>query len=392
LDLGKSPIANNLAVSKEMSSIDNKYSLCAMTCENCGLVQLSESISREKLFTPDYVYYSSFSSSLLEHSRVYAQKMIDLLSLSEKDLVIEVASNDGYLLQFFAAHKIPVLGIEPSTGVAESAKKRLIPTIIDFFGEKLAMDLSKKQKPKLLIGNNVLAHVPNLFDFVKGFSILIAEGGIITFEFPHLLNLIKKNQFDTIYHEHYSYLSITALLPIFDANELKVVDVQKIETHGGSLRVFLAKKTSTWPIDESVAKIIKEESIYDPRKKEVYSFFQEQVFRIRDDLITELKDCKNNGLRIAAYGAAAKGVTLLNFCRIDSTVIEYVVDINPNKQGKFLPISQIPIVNQEFLALNPPDILLVLAWNLSEEIKIQLFNQAENGMKFIRAIPKVEYF
>ena len=392
IDLGRSPVANNLIPNTQSMEEMSYFPLRAKTCENCSLVQLSEELPRETLFRSDYVYHSSYSSSWLEHSRSYVRKMVKFLNLSENDLVVEVASNDGYLLQFFADSKVQVLGIEPAAGVANLAIAKNIPTMIEFFGVTTANKLAKNPKPKLIIGNNVLAHVPNLHDFIEGFSILVADEGIITFEFPHLLNLLKNNQFDTIYHEHYSYLSVTALLPLMARYKLKIINVEKLPTHGGSIRVFIAKNESNWAIDRSVQIMIKEEAQYDPRNKKVYESFQKNILSIKSNLVNELLRGKESKKRIAAYGAAAKGVTLLNYCGIKSDLIDYVVDLNPNKQGNFLPGCQIPIVGSDILVTNPPDILLILAWNLSNEIKSQLLNQLNGGMKMLRAIPNVEYF
>jgi hypothetical protein len=392
LDLGDSPIANNLIEYSNSNLQNHCYPLKAMTCGNCALVQLSEELPREILFKPNYVYYSSFSTSWLEHSKLYAQKMTQFLKLNQSDLVVEVASNDGYLLKYFKSNGIQVLGIEPALGVAEVAIKNGIPTLIDFFGESLALKLTQTKKPKLIIGNNVLAHVPNLHDFISGFATLIDDEGVITFEFPHLLNLLKDIQFDTIYHEHYSYLSITALLPIFKQYKLKVFEVEKLLTHGGSLRIFLAKNNSNWEISHSVQDILEEESQFDPRDTRIYKLLQSKVIKTKSDLVTELSKQKANGKKISAYGAAAKGVTLLNYCGIKSDTIDYVVDLNPSKQGKYLPGCQIPIVDSKMLTSKPPDILLVLAWNLSTELKLQLSDHINLGMKLIKAIPEVVYF
>jgi len=392
LDLGRSPIANNL-LEKPNLEIQNRYfPLHAMTCKNCALVQLSESLPREAIFNPDYVYYSSTSTSWLKHSELYAQKMVQMLSLNQNDLVMEVASNDGYLLQFFQNLGVSVIGVEPAFGVAQAAIKKGIPTIIDFFGESLARDLASGQKPKLIIGNNVLAHVPDLHDFLSGIKTLISDEGVITFEFPHLLNLLKNIQFDTIYHEHYSYLSITALLPLLKQHKLKVFKVEKLSSHGGSLRVFLAKLNSKWDISQTVQDALDEEVHFDPRDERIYKFLQIEVNKTRTNLLNELNKHKENNRKIAAYGAAAKGTTLLNYCGIKSDLIEYVVDLNLNKQGKFIPGCLIPIVDPKILSVNTPDILLVLPWNLSTEIKAQLNNQVKSGMSLIRAIPQVEYF
>ena len=390
LDLGVSPIANNLVEIENFSDEDVKFPLHVMTCQICSLVQLSEVIPREILFPSNYTYFSSYSSSWLQHSKSYAEKMISYMELNQSDLVVEIASNDGYLLQFFTNADIQVLGIEPAAGVAKAAIAKGIPTQIVYFGESTAIELAKGKKPKLMIANNVLAHVPDLHDFIKGFSILIHDEGIITFEFPHLLNLIKNSQFDTIYHEHYSYLSVSALTPLFAKYGLKIVDIEKLLTHGGSLRLYVAKNSSSWNVHDSVQKIVEKESQYDPRKKEVYGVLQESTKKIKTDLLSTLKKYKRDGLKISAYGAAAKGVTLLNYCEINSDLIDYVVDLNPNKQGRFIPGSLIPIVDSKMLDTNPPDVLLILPWNLTNEIKSQLSEYLKAGMKAFRAIPYVE--
>lgn len=390
LDLGVSPIANNLVEIQHLSEEGIKYPLHVMTCQICTLVQLPEVIPREILFPSNYTYFSSYSSSWLQHSKAYAEKMISFLELNQTNLVVEIASNDGYLLQFFANSQIQVLGIEPAEGVAKAAVAKGIPTRIEYFGELVALELAKGKKPKLMIGNNVLAHVPDLHDFIKGFSVLIDEQGLITFEFPHLLNLIKNCQFDTIYHEHYSYLSVSALTPLFAKYGLKIVTIEKLMTHGGSLRIYVAKNSSNWTVHESVQGIIDEESRYDPREKDTYSLIQSGTEKIKTDLLSTLTKYKREGKKISAYGAAAKGVTLLNFCKIGNDFLDYVIDLNPNKQGKFLPGSRIPIVDVKVLGINPPDILLILPWNLTREIKLQLSSYLNAGMKAIRAIPNVE--
>lgn len=392
LDLGQSPIANNLLENPNLEIQNQYFPLHAMTCKNCALVQLSESLPREAIFNPDYVYYSSTSTSWLKHSELYAQKMVQMLSLNQNDLVMEVASNDGYLLQFFQNLGVSVIGVEPALGVAQAAIKKGIPTIIDFFGESLARELASSQKPKLIIGNNVLAHVPDLHDFLSGIKTLISDEGVITFEFPHLLNLLRNIQFDTIYHEHYSYLSLTALLPLLEQHRLKVFKVEKLPSHGGSLRVFLAKLNSQWDISQTVQDTLAEEVQFDPRDERIYKFLQIEVNNTRTNLLNELYKHKENNRKIAAYGAAAKGTTLLNYCGIKSDLIDYVVDLNPNKQGKFIPGCLIPVVDPKILSVDTPDILLVLPWNLSTEIKAQLNNQVKSGMRLIRAIPQVEYF
>jgi SAM-dependent methyltransferase len=393
IDLGMSPIANNFLTSETIKNREHSFPLHVVTCVNCGFVQLPEVASREALFPQDYLYFSSYSRSWLEHSKVYAEKMIRKLNLSEKDLVVEIASNDGYLLQYFNDLKISVLGIEPALEVAEVAREKGIETIVEFFGKDSANRiLNSHKKAKLIIGNNVLAHVPNIHDFIEGFSLLLADNGFITFEFPHLVNLIKLNQFDTIYHEHYSYLSLTALNPIFEKHELKIVEVEKLETHGGSLRVTLVKAKYDYSVQKSVYEALEEETKYDPLNEDLMVKFQESAKVIRLELVYELKIAKEQGLKVAAYGAAAKGNTLLNYSQIKSDLVSYVVDLNPNKQGKYLPGSHIPVVSENVLSQDRPDLLLILPWNLATEIKNQLHWLSESGTKFLRAIPRLEYF
>jgi hypothetical protein len=392
LDLGSSPIANDLIPFESLNSPEVHYPLHVMTCERCAFVQLPEVTSRESLFRANYVYFSSYSRSWLEHAEKYASKMVELLGLKEQDLVIEVASNDGYLLQYFIQAGIQTLGIEPAAGVAEVAINKGIPTVIDFFGKKLAEKLSIEMKPRLMLGNNVLAHVPDIHDFVSGFSLLIAKDGIITFEFPHLNSLIRNNQFDTIYHEHYSYLSVTSLAPIFESHGLRVIDVEEVATHGGSIRIYVAKCESSWKISESVARILKDEQEVDPRSESVSRYLQERTLRVKMNLLEELIRCKREGIKVAAYGAAAKGNTLLNYCGISSDLVNYVVDLNPHKHGNYLPGSRIPIVDPIKLNENTPDVLLVLPWNLAGEVKTQLSHLSARGMRLLRAIPDLEYF
>jgi SAM-dependent methyltransferase len=392
LDLGMSPIANDLIPFEKANEPEEFYPLHVLTCLQCALVQLPEVASREALFRSDYVYFSSYSSTWLEHSQRYVTNMIELLKLNSNDLVIEVASNDGYLLQYFTQAGVQVLGVEPSAGVAQVAIEKGIDTVINFFGARTALELPLDKKPKLMLGNNVLAHVPDLHDFIEGFAILIADEGLITFEFPHLVNLIKNNQFDTIYHEHFSYLSVTSLLPIFESHGLKVVQVEKLITHGGSIRIYVAKSASSWEVDTSVVNLLTEESDYDPREESVWRIIQSKALQVKEDLVKELQKCQTNGIKVGAYGAAAKGNTLLNYSGITSTLVEYVIDLNPHKQGNYLPGSKIPIVGPDELMNNPPEVLLVLPWNLAEEIKNQLSKEVDNGMKLLRAIPNLEYF
>lgn len=394
IDLGMSPIANNLVLHKHLGSEETVFPLHVQTCLSCALVQLPEVSTKELLFPTDYTYYSSYSSTWLEHCEDYVKKMVRKLRLSEIDFVIEVASNDGYLLQYFQGSDVRVLGIEPAAEVAKVAViERGIPTIVDFFGKSSAESLLLAyQKPTLMIANNVLAHVPDIHDFISGFSVILADEGVITFEFPHLLNLILLNQFDTIYHEHYSYLSLTALKPVFESHGLRVFNVEELPTHGGSLRVSVCKEEASWVMDPSVQKCLDSEGPLDPRLEHVAKSVQARTQKVKLDLLDELSRAKEAGLRVAAYGAAAKGNTLLNFVGIKADVIEYVVDLNPHKQDKYLPGSHIPVLSEEHLKSNPPDILLVLPWNLAEEIALQLGYLREQGVKFLRAIPSLQYF
>lgn len=390
IDLGVSPIANNLISNDQLQSNQSFYPLHVMTCQNCSLVQLSVSLAKEILFPSNYTYFSSFSSTWLQHSENYAYKMIKFLKMSKTDLVIEVASNDGYLLNFFKRSGLQVHGIEPAINVANVAMSQGIPTLVDYFGVNVAIELARIKKPKLIIGNNVLAHVPDLHDFIQGLSILVQDEGLITLEFPHVLNLINKCQFDTIYHEHYSYLSVTALNPIFEKYNLKVFQVEKLDTHGGSLRLFVGKIRSRWELNESVSQILSEEAKFDPRNLVISESFRSQTNKIKSELMAKLRKHKANGKRICAYGAAAKGSTLLNYCGVGRDIIDYVVDLNPIKQGKFLPGVLIPIVDLKMLSTNPPDVLLILPWNLSLEIKAQLASILNPEIEILRAIPKVE--
>lgn len=394
INLGMSPIANNLVHHENLGSEEPVFPLHVQTCLSCALVQLPEVSSRELLFPTDYTYYSSYSSTWLAHCEDYAKKMILKLGLKELDFVIEVASNDGYLLQYFQNLDVRVLGIEPAAEVAKVAvQDRGIPTIVDFFGKSLAESLLlASQKPTLMIANNVLAHVPDIHDFISGFSVMLADEGVITFEFPHLLNLILLNQFDTIYHEHYSYLSLTALKPVFESHGLRIFNVEELPTHGGSLRVYVCKKEASWEKDSSVQKCLDSESPLDPRLENVAKSVQTRTQKVKLDLLDELSRAKDAGLRVAAYGAAAKGNTLLNFVGIKADVIEYVIDLNPHKQDKYLPGSHIPVFGEEHLKNNPPDILLILPWNLADEIVPQLGYLREQGVKFLRAIPSLQYF
>jgi hypothetical protein len=394
IDLGNSPIANNLLTLDQLVESEEFLPLHTRTCNNCGLVQLNEISPKETLFPENYTYYSSYSESWLLHSKKFTLNMIDRFGLNTDDLVIEVASNDGYLLQYFQESGIPVIGIEPAAQVAKVAEQqRGIPTIVQFFGKDTANRvLMEHSKSRLIIANNVLAHVPDIHDFVAGFEILLEDTGVATFEFPHLLNLILLNQFDTIYHEHYSYLSVTALNPIFAKHGLRIFDLENLDTHGGSLRIFVCKIDSDWPTEPVVRECIYQESLNDPRLDEVSFKLQRNSQKIRIELLEEIDRVKKKGMTVAAYGAAAKGNTLLNYSKIKSDSIDYVVDRNPHKQGKYLPGSRIPVVGEDHLKEYPPDVLMILPWNLATELTEQLHYLKNQNVKFLRAIPRLEYF
>jgi hypothetical protein len=365
-----------------------------MVCERCWLVQTEDFSRPDDLFSEDYAYFSSFSTTWLEHAEHYVHDMIERFSLADHSKVIEIAANDGYLLQYVQKAGIPCLGIEPTTSTATAAIQKGLTIIQEFFGEQLAKKLiDEGQAADLIAANNVLAHTPDINDFVKGFTTLLKAEGVATFEFPHLLKLVQKNQFDTIYHEHYSYLSLHAVTTIFSRNGLKVFDVEKLQTHGGSLRVYAQRKDiNARKCTSRVHDVLQEEDISGMTTSQFYADFQDKAEHIKNDLLMYLIKAREEGLSIAAYGAAAKGNTLLNFAGVRSDLISYVVDRNPAKQGKFMPGSRIPIVNEEYLQMNQPDRIVILPWNLLEELKDQLGYIRKWGGKFVTAVPQLEIF
>ena len=389
INLGSTPIANDF--SKTLESQETKaYPLHARVCMDCGFVQVEPVLSRENIFSPEYVYFSSYSQSWLHHSKSFADKVVTKFELQPKDLVLEIASNDGYLLQYFKEKGMETLGVEPTAGTARIANEKGIDTIVEFFGRELAAKLEKKVFPKLICAINVLAHVPDIHDFIEGFSIMCKDDCVLMFEFPHLLSTIKENQFDTIYHEHYSYLNLSALIPIFTKYNLRVFDVEKITTHGGSVRVYCCTINAKYDNSNSLNNILDEESMFDPKSQKNRKIFQDTSETIRLNLRNEISIINSNGSKIVAYGAAAKGNTLLNFCGLSSKEIPYVIDLNPNKEGKFLPGSRIPVVGLKELISYEPDFILVLPWNLSNEIKNQLMNLNLKA-KIFTAVPEIKY-
>lgn len=392
IDLVNSPASNSYLSKEQLNEAEVYYPLKVYVCENCFLVQVDEYKKFDSIFDNNYAYFSSYSTSWLKHCKQYVDNVINRFSLSNNSQVVEIASNDGYLLQYFLPHQIPVLGIEPTKNTAEVAILKGIPCITEFFGVDLANEIvSKGKKADLLIGNNVLAHVPNINDFVGGLKILLSDNGVITMEFPHLIQLIEQHQFDTIYHEHFSYFSLFSVNQIFGNFNLDIFDVEKLPTHGGSLRIYAKHKANNnIPVTQNVAHLLNEEEELGIHKIEYYQGFQEKALKIKLDLLAFLIAQKQAGKKVACYGAAAKGNTLLNFCGIKNDLIEYVVDANPAKQNKYMPASHIPIFDEATLKSRKPDFVLILPWNLKEEIMNQLDYIKAWGGKFIVPIPTLE--
>ncbi|OSZ77597.1 SAM-dependent methyltransferase [Chitinophagaceae bacterium IBVUCB2] len=393
IDLINSPASNSFLTKKQLNEPETFYPLKVYTCQNCFLVQVDEYKKSDAIFNSDYVYFSSYSTSWLSHAKNYTELMIEKFGLNAQSQVVEIASNDGYLLQYFKEKGIPVLGIEPTANTAEVATGKGIKTIVEFFGVELADRLVNQLKIKadLLLGNNVLAHVPDIVDFVGGMKIVLADKGVVTMEFPHLVQLIDNNQFDTIYHEHFSYLTFHTVKQIFEAAGLELFDVDEIPTHGGSLRIYAKhKEDSSKTISQNVKSLLDKEIIKGVTKLEYYDNFQQKALWVKLGVISFLIEQKKAGKRVAAYGAAAKGNTLLNYCGIKNDLIEFVVDANPNKQNKWLPASHIPVVNEEYLKAAKPDYVLILPWNLKEEITAQLSYIKEWGGQFVIPIPHLQ--
>ena len=387
-DLGLQPASNAFLDSAAAFPQEKRYPLRAKVCEICKLVQLDYDVAPQELFG-NYVYFSSYSDDWLAHAKAYCEMARRRFSLGPSSLVVELASNDGYLLKNFLGMGIPVLGIDPSDTVAAAAAKIGVPTLVEFFGEKIAGDLARQgRQADLIIGNNVLAHVPQLNDFVAGIALLLRENGNITIEFPHLLELVKHVEFDTIYHEHFSYFSVYAIEQVFSRHGLRIYDVERLPTHGGSLRIFAAHAARTDLKDSaSLGEVRAQESAAGLQDLATYAKFSKRVEECRDSLQAFLATAKREGKRIAAYGAAAKGNTLLNFCGVTSADIAFVADRNPHKQNKFLPGTHIPVVSPEELMRAQPDYVLVLPWNLRDEIQQQLAGIRAWGGRFVTPVP-----
>ena len=392
VDLGMSPLSNGFLKSEQLNKAEKFYPLHAYVCEKCLLVQLEEFESPDHIFANDYAYFSSYSDSWLNHAKQYTELMINRFQFSQSSQVMEIASNDGYLLQFFQAQSIPVLGIEPATNVAQVAIEKGVDTLVKFFGVETAQELvGQGKKADLLLGNNVLAHVPNINDFVAGMKIVLKREGIITMEFPHLLRLIEQNQFDTIYHEHFSYLSFVTVEKIFAHHGLTLFDVEELPTHGGSLRIYAKhSENNEIKIEQRVEKLKEVEKQKGLSDLHTYLSFSQKVQETKRKLLSFLIKVKMDGKTVVGYGAAAKGNTLLNYCGIRTDFIDYTCDRSPHKQGKFLPGTHIPIYSPDKIAETKPDYVLILPWNLKEEVTQQLSYIREWGGKFVVPIPKVE--
>jgi len=387
-DLGTSPLANSYLLPEQLLQPESYYPLVAYICDSCYLVQLEELSSPGDIFS-DYAYYSSFSDSWLEHARIFSEQAIKDLKLNEGSLVIEIGSNDGYLLKYFREAGVNVLGIEPAANVAKVSEEKGIETVVKFFNDALAEELSTQGKrADLIIANNVLAHIPQTNDLMRGFKRLLKPGGTISIETPHLLPLIEENQFDTIYHEHYSYFSLTTLDQIFRAHQLIIYDLQLLPTHGGSLRLAIGHlEEYQGKVSDAVKQVLAEEERKGFKEINYYESFDCKVKQVKRNLLKGLIEIKETGKVIAAYGAPAKGNTLLNYLGIGTDFIEYTVDRNPHKQGCFLPGSRIPVYSPEIITQTKPDYLLILPWNLKDEIMEQMAMISNWGGRFVIPIP-----
>jgi SAM-dependent methyltransferase len=391
IDLGLAPPSNSFLDQNDLSTPELYLPLRLMVCDNCFLVQLVEDEEPAALFNSDYVYFSSYSKTWLKHAKDYVEMITRHLELSGHSYVIEIASNDGYLLQYFLEKGIPCLGIEPTHSTASVATKKGIPVLEEFFGTDIASGLALKgRQADLIIGNNVLAHVPDINDFVKGLKILLHPEGVITMEFPHLVQLVEGNQFDTIYHEHFSYLSFHSVQRIFLENGLKIFDVETLHTHGGSLRIYACHHENNRDISEFVIALNQEELNLGINRIDYYMGLQEKAETIKRDLLAFLIEKKENRKKVAGYGAAAKGNTLFNFCGVGKDLVPFVVDASPHKQGKLLPGSHIPVVSEQHLMDNRPDFILIIPWNIETEIRQQLDYCSQWDAKFFIAVPELQ--
>ena len=394
LDLGNAPPSNAYLTERTVREPETWYPLRVLVCDACWLVQTEDFARRDELFNEDYAYFSSFSTTWLAHAERYVREMIARFDLDASRRVVEVAANDGYLLQYVLKAGVDGYGIEPTASTAKAARDKGVDIVEAFFGEDLADKLvDDGRQADLMVANNVLAHVPDINDFVRGFTRLLKPDGVATFEFPHLLKMVQGNQFDTAYHEHYSYLSFTAVKRIFEANGLVVFDVEELPTHGGSLRVFAQRRDyGAAAIAPAVADLLSKEETAGMTDVSFYQAFQHKAEQVKNDLVAYLVAAKRQGLKVAGYGAAAKGNTLLNFAGVRPDLLSYVVDKNPAKCGKFLPGSKIPIVDESRIVLDKPNLILMLPWNIKAEIMAQLEYANQWGAVFVAAIPELRKF
>ena len=390
VDLGHAPPSNAYIDPASIDKPEATFPLQVYVCEQCWLVQTNDYIQAEELFNPSYAYFSSVSAGWLKHASEYVEMIIERQQLNKDSQVIEIASNDGYLLKNFVAAYIPCFGIEPTTDTAQAAESLGIPILREFFTSQLADKLAdNNQQADLIIGNNVLAHVPDILDFVRGLKRILKPTGIVTMEFPHLLQLIQNNQFDTIYHEHFSYLSLGVVKQIFEQHGLNIVDVEELSTHGGSLRIYAKHTDADSSINANVAKVLCDEMSAGLQELSIYLDFQESVEQIKQALLDFLTEQKRMGNQVIGYGAAAKGNTLLNFAGVKTDLLPAICDAAPSKQGKLMPGSHIPIYSPDYLKNHIPDYLLILPWNIAKEVKKQNASLEAAGTKFVTAVPKL---
>ncbi|NVM21085.1 MAG: methyltransferase domain-containing protein [Desulfobacterales bacterium] len=391
IELVNSPPSNSFLSSEELNEPEVFFPLKLFVCEKCFLVQIEEYKNSQEIFGDKYIYFSSFSKSWLDHAGRYVEMITARLGLNQESLVIEIASNDGYLLQYFAEKEIPCMGIEPAKATAEEASKKGVEVITEFFGLSLAKELAMQgRRADLLVGNNVLAHVPDINDFVHGLKIVLKDTGVITIEFPHLFQLVENNQFDTIYHEHFSYFSLFTVQKIFAAHGLEVFDVEELATHGGSLRIYaIHARGQSKGVRFKVADVLERERVAGMLELDYYRSFQDRANKVKHGLLSFLLEQKTAGKKVAGYGAAAKGNALLNYCGVKKDLMEFVVDASPYKQGKFLPGSHIPVVNERAIRKTKPDFVLILPWNIKEEIMHQLEYIRGWGGRFVVSVPQL---
>lgn len=392
VDLGTSPPSNAFISLEQLNEAEVWFPLRVMVCEHCWLVQTIDYVGTQELFNPDYVYFSSFSKTWLEHAKKYVNAVVNRFQLDERSYVVEIGANDGYLLQYILEKNIPCLGIEPTSSTALAAQQKGIPILEDFFGVQLAQNLIQTGKyADLIVANNVLAHVPDINDFIAGIRMLLKPQGVVTLEFPSLTSLIEGRQFDTIYHEHFSYLSLTVVNQMLQQHELQIFDLEKLDTHGGSLRVFAQNVSTGHQLQVNVVKdfLLYEEKI-GIQTPSYYNGFQSSVEQIKNDFIRFLIEAKNLNKKVIGYGAAAKGNTLLNFSGVRPDLMSFIVDRNPAKQGKFTPGSRIPIVDEGYIQKIKPDYVMILPWNLRIEVMEQMSYIREWNARFVTAIPQIK--